>query len=123
LSFPQKRYKFNEIINQNNKIMEYTKEVGEPISLELAKGWTKDYRTANPGEIKAHYIGSNIINDILAQDGCVGIRTYYALNELEKKELVMVGVNSSGEDLVEGIIADRTWPCPTACDAGSPLAS
>ncbi|MFT5601703.1 MAG: hypothetical protein ACI9N1_001951 [Flavobacteriales bacterium] len=121
--FSQKRYIFNEIINQNNKIMEYTKEVGEPISLELAKGWTKDYRTANPGEIKAHYIGANIINDILAQDGCVGIRTYYALNELEKKELVMVGVNSSGEDLVEGIIADRTFPCPTACALSSPLAS
>jgi hypothetical protein len=123
LLFSQKRYIFNEIINQNNKIMEYTKEVGEPISLELAKGWTKDYRTANPGEIKAHYIGANIINDILAQDGCVGIRTYYALNELEKKELVMVGVNSSGEDLVEGIIADRTWPCPNACALSSPLAS
>jgi hypothetical protein len=103
--------------------MVYTKQVGESIPLADAKVWTKDYRDANPGKIKAHFIGANIINAILDQEGCVGIRTYYALNETGEKELVMVGVDSTGEDLFEGIIADRTWPCPSACAVISPLNS
>jgi hypothetical protein len=101
--------------------MTYTKKVGDPISLTQATDWTENYRDANPGEIKSHFIGADIINDILAQEGCVGFRVYYALDGNDKKEVIFVGVNSSGDDLYEGIIADRAWPCPNMCPASSPL--
>ena len=102
--------------------MSYTKKVGASISLTTAEGWTENYRDANPGAVKAHFIGSDIINDIFDQEGCVGFRAYYGINDDDEKELIFVGVDSSGNDMTSGIIADKAWPCPSNCPVSSPLA-
>ncbi|MEJ7766178.1 MAG: hypothetical protein WKF89_00095 [Chitinophagaceae bacterium] len=98
--------------------------VGEEISHELGAKMVKDFQDANPQEITANDIGRNIIDSILAQPGCAGIRFYNAINEMGRKTLVYVGidhheqiiteyvtVNTSGQLTTQkGIVADRSVP-------------
>lgn len=99
--------------------------VGDPISLATAKQWTANYRETASNEILGHYFGFEIIQQILSQEGCVGIRIYYAINDAGVKQLLLVGVDAGGENLLplEGaklsddgpIIADASFPCPDVC--------
>jgi hypothetical protein len=91
---------------------------GEEISLETASEWTANYRTANPGSIKAYFYGRTILLDILGQNDCVGIRIYYAMDGEGVKQLILVGVDADGNDQTSGIVADRGYPCPSYCDSG-----
>lgn len=75
--------------------------VGEEISHELGAQMVKDYQVANPADVKAYYIGRNILEQLLAQPGCVGIRFFNAYNELGDKTLVYVGVNEAGKSIFE----------------------
>jgi len=54
---------------------------GEPFDLELSAIWTKNYRDRHPGETISHFFGKEIIEKIMAQEGCLGIRIYYANNK------------------------------------------
>ncbi len=96
----------------------FTGDEGEVISLSTGSDWTANYRAANPGQTKAFFYGQVILNDILAQADCVGIRIYYAIDEEGDKQLVIVGVDEDGNDQTAGIVADRAKPCPTYCDTG-----
>jgi hypothetical protein len=89
-----------------------------------AETWTAAYRTASPGETKGHFIGKDIINDILEQVGCKGIRIYYGLDNGTKK-LLLVGTDASEDDMLgEGhIIADKLHPCPPICGTNNILNS
>jgi hypothetical protein len=93
------------------------------VSLNDASLMTKNYRQMLPptGGVLAHAIGKNAVLSILAQDTCVGLRVYYAINENGEKQLVFVGVNTFGDDLFEGLIADRTLLCPNLCSVENPL--
>jgi len=101
--------------------MAFNGDEAEQISLETAAAWTENYREANPDQTKAHFFGKNIINAIFAQTGCVGIRIYYALDEKGQKQLIITGVDANEKDLYNGILAERSFPCPTYCDNTSPL--
>jgi hypothetical protein len=79
------------------------------------------YRQENPTDTLGYFIGRNILEQVLAQPGCVGIKFYNAYNEAGQKTLVYVGVSASGNDMltvssisvdgrleaVNGIVADR----------------
>ena len=91
------------------------------ITLSEATTWTENYRNANPGATKAHFFGVNKLNLILNQSSCVGIRAYYAIDDDGAKQLVLVGVDANGEDLYNGVILDRSAPCPSWCALNSPL--
>jgi hypothetical protein len=97
----------------------FTGSEGQQIPLTEAVSMTANFRTAYPNSIKALFYGSEILNDILDQEDVVGIRMYFAIDEDGAKQLVLVGVDASGNDLYEGIVADRGYPCPTNCDTGS----
>lgn len=100
---------------------------GDPIDLETAKRWAANYRATlkNPDDVQAHYFGFEIIQQILTQSGCVGMRIYYAIDENGEKKLLLVGVDSKGENLLPleggkttdggGTIADFSFPCPSTC--------
>ena len=102
---------------------------GGPISLETAKKWTANYRaTIKPGETEAHYFGGGIIRRLLDENRSVGIRAYYAIDDNGKKQLLLVGVDEDGNNLlpeegsakaVEGdpIIVDYSYPCPPYCSS------
>ena len=101
-----------------------TVNAGEEIGIALGAKMISDYRMSNPNDVTAHYIGRNILLQILAQPGCVGIKFYNAYNETGSKTLVYVGVNAEGNDMLnittinqsgtlesrQGIVADRVIP-------------
>jgi hypothetical protein len=57
-----------------------------------------------------------ILDKILAQPGCDGVRIYYAQKDDSSSALILVGITSSGSDLKGGICADYILPCPPFCD-------
>jgi len=95
--------------------------IGEEIGVELGTQMVKGYRQANPSDVRSYLIGRDIIDQILAQPGCVGIKFYNAYNEIGEKTLVYVGVDLNGKAIIEfkvvnsegqldsakGIVADR----------------
>lgn len=114
----------------NGRIDSYTfkGDEGGPLPLETATQWIRNYRDGNPDQLQAHFFGNEIIKQLLAEEGCVGIRIYYALDENGQRQLLLVGTDSKGEDLLpapggrtdEGgnIIADYSLPCPSYCGSG-----
>jgi hypothetical protein len=99
----------------------FTANVGEEIGLELGAQFISAYRKANPSDVTSYYVGRNILEQVMAQPGCVGIRFYNAYNEAGEKTLVYVGVTAEGTDMLnvtavnangqldvqKGIVADR----------------
>jgi hypothetical protein len=111
---------------------------GGPISLEKARSWTSNYRKVNE-KTTSHFFGRKVIEKILRQKDCAGIRMHYAFDERGHKQLILSGVDHLGKDqlpnnralLKEGIenhiflnqaadeeqgndnqLYDQSWPCP-----------
>lgn len=55
-----------------------TGKEGDPITLKTAAQWTRNYRQTNPNETISHFFGNEILNQILSQQGNMGIRIYYS---------------------------------------------
>lgn len=103
------------------KQQQLTALAGAEVGMELGAQMISTYRQANPTDTLGYFIGRNILNQVLAQPGCVGIKFYNACNEMGEKTLVYVGVNESGKDMLsittinregrleseKGIVADR----------------
>jgi hypothetical protein len=104
--------------------------IGEEITHELGAEFIRDYQQAHPTDVKAYVIGKDIINQILAQPGCVGIQFYNAINELGEKTLVYVGLDANSQPIIKytsinqagvlstekAIVADRAGSAPTSDD-------
>ena len=76
-------------------------QVGEAITHELGAQMIRDYQAANPADVKSYQVGRNIIDQILAQPGCAGMRFYNAYNEIGEKTLVYTGVDEFGKVIAE----------------------
>lgn len=97
-------------------------EVGENIGLKEGRELVNAFRSANPEATKGYYIGRNILEQILAQPGCVGINFRKCLTNMNEEHLVYTGVDATGKDILEfsvvtnsgdivkqdAIVADRT---------------
>ncbi len=124
---------------------------GRPISLEDATAKTTAFRNKYPGEIKANFYGRDIIEKILHQPDCIGIRIYNAINPVTGKlDVVLVGADADQKDILTIIgrkggggkgcnvlsaiialpasaqstpatIGGSPSPCPLCCDTTSPL--
>ena len=102
--------------------MAFTGNEDHDFPLATAEQWTANYRaTVSGSETKAHYFGGAAIKAILDQEGCVGIRIYYALDDQGEKQLIIVGADADENDLYEGLIAERSAKCPPNCAVSSPL--
>ncbi len=94
--------------------------IGEHIGYELGAKMVKDYCDKYQ-EAGSQFVGRNILDQILAQPGCIGIKIFKALNEVGEKTYVLTGVNQEGQEMFEvtavnpfgeikkqeGIVADR----------------
>ena len=95
-------------------------EVGEDIGLEEGIQLVNAFREANPDATPGYYIGRNILDQVLSQPACVGIRFRKCLTNNEE-HLVYTGVDADGKDILsfsvvtntgdiekyDGIVADR----------------
>ncbi len=96
--------------------MTFTGNEGAIITLAEGSEMTANYRaTINLGETIGHAVGKNLVNDLLIQPGCMGMRLYYAINKKGKKQLVAVGVDANGDDMTQGVILDEFFDCPPEC--------
>ena len=97
----------------------YDHEVG----MTEARDLISRYKRAHPGNISASAFTRVAFDRILAQDGCCGIRAYYAQKPNGQITLVMVGVDAYGNDMDEGELAEEAYPCPPFCPIDSALDS
>ncbi|GEM_PF-3535336 len=67
--------------------------------------------------IKGGAFNRDVIDNILGQNGCIGIRVYYGMHDDGKYTFIIVGVDAAGDDLSDGIIAQVPIPCPPFCSA------
>jgi hypothetical protein len=114
------------VIEQNRS---FTAKVGEDIGYELGAKMVKRWNAENPDDVLASFTGREIIESILAQPGCTGIRMFNAINDLGVKQLVLVGADVNGNNILsyttvgdngeiiknKGIVADRCTICPPSC--------
>jgi hypothetical protein len=104
--------------------MTFTGNEGAVITLAEGAKMTANYRaTTNLGETIGHAVGKNLVNAILNQTGCMGMRIYYAINEKDEKQIVLVGVDLDGNDMIQGVIVDKLGNCPPECSNKNPLNS
>ncbi len=94
------------------------------IALDEAADLTRNYRkNAGKGAIKGGFFGRAALEQVLSQEGVVGIRYYYAQENNGRPVMVLVGVDEHGTDLVEGFLCERSLPCPPFCTPWNPLNS
>ncbi|MGH7658791.1 MAG: hypothetical protein ACREL6_11205 [Gemmatimonadales bacterium] len=63
------------------------------------------------------------VEELLAQKGCEGIRIYHAQLDDGVPTLVLVGVDKEADDMTDGVILEKFYPCPPYCPSNSPLDS
>lgn len=94
------------------------------VTLAEAAVMTARFRQENPsGTIISHMLSRDIIDEILAQPGCEGVRIYNAIDDGDIRTLIVVGVDANQNDLCHGVLAEHTTKCPTMCPQANPLNS
>lgn len=93
------------------------------ISLEEAVELTDNFRAANPGEVRGFYLGRNALEALLAQEGCVGIRAYFGLDDDGHRRTIIVGVEADGNDMFYGVLLENTVPGQHRIASENPLNS
>jgi hypothetical protein len=93
------------------------------ISLAEAAVMTHAYQNATQfqGMTVACMMDNNAYQQVMTQPGCNGVRTYFALDDLNNLTIVVVGVDAQGNDISSGIIMERSYRCPILCHHNSPL--
>lgn len=99
--------------------MAFTTTDGEYISLQDACSWTANHRNSSSyNGIKSQFYGKSKIAGILQQQGCVGLRIYYAIDSSNVPVLVLIGTNCDGNDIESSMILERGTICPPNCGGG-----
>ncbi|MEO7963177.1 MAG: hypothetical protein ABIT38_04620 [Gemmatimonadaceae bacterium] len=118
----------------------------QQISLERAVDLTQRYRKSAPASEHGGFFFGDGVRAILEQPNVAGIRYYHGLDAEGRYQLVLVGVDGEGRDIVrpdrrprasatkgakvaraaalssgQAVILDMHFPCPPWCDPTSPL--
>jgi hypothetical protein len=95
---------------------QYSGNGNHVITLDQAVNYIQNFKQnpAAPG-VKGGYFERTIFDKILAQKGAVGIRYYYAIKDDGSPTLVLVGVDSTGSDMEQGVLGEWVYPCPPFC--------
>ena len=95
------------------RIHKFTGKEKHFVSLVEASLLTKRYReNSGRGAVKGGFFGRKIYEKILDQEGCVGVRNYFAALNDGTPTVVLVGVDETGDDMVRGVLGDDAFPCP-----------
>jgi hypothetical protein len=102
--------------------MALTGNEGARIALEQAQRFVRNHRRQGGEHTeRCGFFGRAVLESILVQPGCMGIRFYHARRDDGTPALVLVGVNAEGQDLTTGVLVDDHLPCPPYCDPSSAL--
>ena len=82
----------------------------------LASGYSSDILTLSETFSKSE------VDQISAQTGCVSIRVYLGMDDNSNIRAIVVGVDSSDNDIL-GLIMEMGIRCPTYCPKASDLNS
>ncbi len=63
---------------KNQTLTKPVSAIGEEIGFELGQQMVMDYQVSNEKDVHFYEIGRNILDQVLAQPGCAGIRFYNA---------------------------------------------
>jgi hypothetical protein len=93
------------------------------ITLAEAKAMTKKHRDDSPGGgvERAHMFPRDVFEALLANPKVRGVRLYHGKGTGGENSLVVVGVDADGNDLLDGDIIDRGFPCPPFCTGAGGL--
>lgn len=94
------------------------------ITLAQAVAMTHAYSSSTQfqGLTRSVYFDQSVFVDLLSQPDCVGIRSYFSLDEQGNLTLVLVGSDINGDDITSGFIMDKAQRCPpNNCSLNSPL--
>lgn len=105
--------------------MSFTGSEDHSISLAEAAELTSNYRAtlSSSADVIGEYFGKEALISLLNQTNCVGARVYYGLDDNGVKKLVLVGVDTDGNDLYENKLMERGLNCPPYCSTSNPLNS
>jgi hypothetical protein len=104
--------------------MPITTQEDQHISLNDAAAMTLKFRQSNPlGSVVAHLFAREVIDEILAQPGCEGIRIYHGIDAGNAPVLVVTGVDGNKDDMYQGTLAEHADKCPLVCSHMNPLNS
>lgn len=86
------------------------------IGADDAAKLTKNYReSVGHGSVLGEYFGGDAVQELLKQDGCIGLRIYFGKKDDGETALVLVGVDISGNDMNDYTILSHGFPCPPLC--------
>lgn len=88
---------------------------GALITIDKAKNLVDAYRDSFPNRVKGLFLGKDILEDLLNQQGAEGIRVYLG-EENNDFTIVCVAADENEDDII-GKIADSAVPCPTNCSS------
>lgn len=89
---------------------------GALITLKQATEFTANHRnTMATGDIISHYFGRKVLQQLLDQPGCMGIRIYHGRDLNGNKNLVLIGADTNENDMTSGVVADNSVICPPYC--------
>ena len=99
---------------------EYNSSEGGFIDYEEASQLHGNYISsscyANNNNIKAHFFGKDKLATLLQKPGAVGVRMYYGKKSSGDPVLLIVAVDSDGNEMRDQIL-DYSLPCPHHCSA------
>ncbi len=92
------------------------------ITTDAAVQLLKNFRRRAPeGGVWGEFFGRDALSAALNQPGCIGLRIYYGKRNDGTSALVLVGVDSSNADLLQGVMLESGVPCPPMCDTATIL--
>jgi hypothetical protein len=107
-----------------DQAIKFTGKEDHAITLEEASKLTSNFRNqAGPDQIHGGFFGREAVLSILEQEGSVGIRYYYGLDDDGTPRIVLVGVDEDGNDMTKGLLAERAFACPPLCSEANELNS
>lgn len=101
----------------------FSKADGSDISDTKAQAWMKRFREKHPGktDVIARFIGTDIVNKVLQQPDCVGMRVYFGYDEVGALQIILCGARADGSNIwpttpgSAAVLADGTISCPPYC--------
>lgn len=93
------------------------------ISLADAAAHTRRHRESGISPVTAGAFHADQVRLLLDQPGCAALRIYHGRDVEGAATLVLVGVDATGSDMVEGDMLEWGFPCPPVCTSPNALTS